>query len=80
MTKFDPVTQAPLYGPMEAAWLADSEPQAIAQAGFLGEDDHEPVSVTFATSDLSQFQHVSPETAAAVLANANTRIALKLPR
>lgn len=80
MTKFDPVTQAPLYGPMEAAWIADSEPQAIAQAGFLGEDDHEPVRVTFTTSDLSQFYSVSPETASAVLANANTRIAFKPQR
>lgn len=42
MSKFDPVTQAPLYGPFEAAWIADSEQQALAQADLLG-DDHEPV-------------------------------------
>lgn len=46
MTKFDPVTQEPLYGPRDASWIADSTPQAIAQAGFLGDGDHEAVVVT----------------------------------
>lgn len=49
MSKFDPVTQEPLYGPLNEAWIADSKEQAIAQAGFLG-DDHEAVSVVFDTS------------------------------
>lgn len=78
MVKFDPVTQEPLYGPLTMAWIADSEPQAIAQAGFLGDDDHEPVGITFATSDLAQFKAVSPEVAAAVRANTSNRIFLKM--
>lgn len=77
MSKFDPVTQEPLYGPLEAAWIANSEPQAIAQAGFLGEEDHEPVCVTFAASDLSELTEVAPEQAQAVLGNANIKISLK---
>jgi len=44
MSKFDPETQEPVYGPLELAWIADSESQAIAQAAFLG-DDHEAVQV-----------------------------------
>lgn len=48
MSKFDPETQEPVYGPLESAWLADNEPQAIAQASFLGSgDDHEVVRVAF---------------------------------
>lgn len=45
MSKFDPVTQEPLYGAVEMAWIADSEQQAIAQASFLGDDGHEAVGV-----------------------------------
>ncbi len=48
MSKFDPKTQEPVYGPLEAAWIADNEPQAVAQASFLGSgDDHESVNVIF---------------------------------
>lgn len=47
MTKFDPSTQEPLYRPLAAAWIADSEAQCIAQASFLGED-HESVRIEFA--------------------------------
>lgn len=45
MSKFDPVTQEPLYGPVEMAWIADSEQQATAQACFLSDDGHEAVGV-----------------------------------
>lgn len=78
MTKFDPVTQEPMCGPLEMAWIADSEPHAIAQAGFLGDDDHDPVGITFAPSDLTQFKSVWPEAAAAVLANTNNHIFMKV--
>lgn len=45
MGKFDPVTGVPLYGPLEMAWIADTELQAIAQAAFL-DDHHEVVCVS----------------------------------
>lgn len=78
MSKFDPETQAPIYGPMEMAWIADSEAQAIAQASFLGAgDDHEVVRVVFARSDPSQLTNASEADAAAVLANCNARIFFK---
>ena len=79
MSKFGPETQAPIYGPMGMAWIADSEAQATAQASFLGDgDDHEVVRVVFARSDPSQLANVSEAEAAAVLANSNTRIFFKL--
>ncbi|ENO77994.1 hypothetical protein B447_14814 [Thauera sp. 27] len=78
MTKFDPVTNEPLYGPLAASWIANSVPQAAAQAGFLGEEDHEVVNVRFASSDLSSLEGSSPEQVAAILTNANTRIHLEV--
>ncbi|MFH2134060.1 MAG: hypothetical protein ABII81_02630 [Pseudomonadota bacterium] len=44
MTKFDPDTQEPVYGPLEMAWIALNYEQADAQAAFLG-DDHEAVKL-----------------------------------
>lgn len=58
MSKFDPSTQEPLYGPLEAAWIADSEAQCIAQASFLGED-HESVRIEFAPSSRAGFENAS---------------------
>lgn len=48
MSKFDPETQQPVYGVLDMAWIAESEAQAVAQALFLGEDDHEAVQVPVA--------------------------------
>lgn len=48
ISKFCPVTQEPVYGPLEMAWIADNELQAKTQASMLGTgDDHEVVRVTF---------------------------------
>ena len=44
MTKFDPDTQEPVYGPLEMAWIALDFEQADDQAAFLG-DDHEAVQL-----------------------------------
>lgn len=44
MTKFDPDTQEPVYGPLEMAWIALNYEQADAQAAFLG-DDQEAVKL-----------------------------------
>lgn len=79
MTKFDPMTNEPLYGPWAASWIANSVSQAAAQAGFLGEDDHEVVNVVFASSDLSSLEGCSPEQAAAILSNTCTRFQLEAP-
>lgn len=42
MSKLNPDSQEPVYGPLEMAWIALSFEQAKAQAEFLG-DDHEVV-------------------------------------
>jgi len=76
MSKFDPETNVPLYGPIEMAWIAGSEAQAVAQASFLG-DDHEAVRVEFARTDLHQFEQASEAEAAAVIANCRIMIPLK---
>lgn len=49
MSRFAPDTEIPVYGPLEAAWLADSAEQAIAQASFLGETDHIAVECSTAS-------------------------------
>lgn len=78
MSKLDPATQAPVYGPLEMDWIADSEELAKAQAAILGDgDDHEVVRVVSARPDLSQFANDSKEDAEAVVANCNIRIAFK---
>ena len=43
---------------LEAAWIADSEAQCIAQASFLGED-HESVRIEFAPSSRAGFENAS---------------------
>jgi hypothetical protein len=50
MSKFDPSSQAPLYGPLEESWIAGSREQAVAQASFLGDDTH--VAVCYDSSML----------------------------
>lgn len=79
MSKFDPEDQEPIYGPLNAAWLGDSEAQAVAQASFLGEDN-EAVRVCFATSNLADLENAQKEIVDAVLANCNTRVVLTAPR
>lgn len=54
MTKFDPTTGAPRYGPLEASWIANSKTQAIAQAGLLGNDTH--VAVEYSDEDQEHLQ------------------------
>lgn len=49
MSRFSPDTEIPVYGPLEAAWLAESAEQAIAQASFLGETDHIAVECSTVT-------------------------------